>query len=296
MPYFTETRPARPPKVAEFEHTFFIPSPRVDVFLMGCHKEKPVPAAQGGRPNALCELLHRTKETMKANYSTFDEYLAFVDKAFQIYKKNNIAAIKVTIAYWRTLEIQPVAESEARAIFDLPDVTITPEHERRFQDFMMAHLAHKALEYGWPFHIHTGWGNPEVAQGNPALLASFIRRPEFNRLRFVLFHGYPYISEYLCLAKSLPNVYLDMVWMPFLSMKGAERFLGEMLDAITCNKTTFGGDVASAEHAYGAAELMRDLLAKVLAERIADGYLTERAALRIAHMLLHENAEQLYPR
>jgi hypothetical protein len=84
--------------------------------------------------------------------------------------------------------------------------------------------------------------------------------------------------------------------MPFHSMLATEQFLSEMLDAITANKTTFGCDVTSPEHSYGAAELGRDLLAKVLAERIADGYLTQRLALRIAHMILHENAEQLYAR
>jgi predicted TIM-barrel fold metal-dependent hydrolase len=111
-----------------------------------------------------------------------------------------------------------------------------------------------------------------------------------------LFHGYPFVSEFLTVAKTHPRVYLDMVWMPFLSMKASEQFLAEMLDVISCNKTTFGCDVTAPEHTYGTAELGRDLLAKVLAERIADGYLTERLALRIAHMLLHENAEQLYSR
>ena len=297
MPYFTETLPLRPPKVADFERRFFIPSPRVDAFLMGCYKEKSESGNGRSSNDRIRDLLHLTKETMKASYRTFDEYLAFVDQAFQIYKKNNIAAIKVTIAYWRTLEIHSVDESEARRIFDLPDGAVTPDLERRFQDFMMAHLARKARDHGWPFHIHTGWGNTEVMLGNPALLCSFIRRPEFSRLRFVLFHGYPFVSEFLTVAKTHPiNVYLDMVWMPFLSMKASEQFLAEMLDAISCNKTTFGCDVATPEHTYGTAELGRDLLAKVLAERIADGYLTERLALRIAHMLLHENAEQLYPR
>ena len=40
MPYFMETLPARPAKVADFEKRFFLPSPRVDAFLMGCFKEK----------------------------------------------------------------------------------------------------------------------------------------------------------------------------------------------------------------------------------------------------------------
>jgi predicted TIM-barrel fold metal-dependent hydrolase len=200
----------------------------------------------------------------------------------------------VTIAYWRTLDIQCVEEPEARRIFDTPDEFITPEVERRFQDFMMAHLARKAGDQGWPFHIHTGWGNPDLALGNPALLCNFIRRPDLRKTRFVLFHGWPFVSEFIAVAKNFPQVSLDMVWLPFHSLKASEQFLAEMLDAIPCNKVTCGGDVISAEQCYGTAELLRDLMAKVLAERVADGYLTDRAALRIAHTLLHENAESLY--
>ncbi len=296
MPYFTETLPARTPKVAQFEKKFFLPSPRVDAFLMGCYKEKSQSKKGVSRAENLRDLLHRTKEIVKADYKTFDEYLAFVDRAFDIYKQTGIAAIKVTIAYWRTLDILPVEEAEARRIFDTPDERVTPDMERRFQDFMMAHLARQAARREWPFHIHTGWGNPDLALGNPALLCNFIRRPDLAKAVFVLFHGWPFVSEFIAVAKNFPGVYLDMVWMPFHSLKATEQFLAEAIDAITTNKITCGGDVIAAEHAYGTLELIRDLLAKVLAERVADGYLTEKAALRIAKMLLHQNAEHLYMR
>jgi predicted TIM-barrel fold metal-dependent hydrolase len=113
---------------------------------------------------------------------------------------------------------------------------------------------------------------------------------------FDIFHaGYPFTSEVGVLAKMFPGVYADMCWMHIISPSVARRTLDEWIETVPASKIFgFGGDYLFAEGAYAHSMLARENIARVLASKIADGYITGSEALRIAQMILHDNAQEFF--
>jgi len=165
--------------------------------------------------------------------------------------------------------------------------------DKLLQDYMFGRLAAACARHGLPLQIHTGffydtWRN--VAQTNPSLLAPFVIRNKDTR--FVLMHGgYPYGAELLAMAKNLPNVTLDMCWTYVISPSFAARFLNEAIETVPADKILgFGGDYQVPEGAYAHAMLCREVVARVLADKVTAGYWSEEEAIRYARGLLRENA------
>ena len=61
------------------------------------------------------------------------------------------------------------------------------------------------------------------------------------------------------------------------------------------NRILWGADCNHAEGIYGATVATRDVLAEVLAEKVARGDLVEEHAARIGRQILRENALALFP-
>lgn len=74
----------------------------------------------------------------------------------------------------------------------------------------------------------------------------------------------------------------------------ARRQLSEMIEIVPANKMLIGLDTGTAESCYGAAVLTRQILAEVLAEKVADGAFTRHAAEVVANRLLKDNAEEVF--
>jgi len=85
-----------------------------------------------------------------------------------------------------------------------------------FQDAAFWSVFEKAGELGLPIQIHSGLEFPQPWDGRPGvLIPSLIRFPQ---TKFAIFHGsYPHMAELTGLAKSFPNVYLDLAWFHLLS-------------------------------------------------------------------------------
>jgi hypothetical protein len=67
---------------------------------------------------------------------------------------------------------------------------------------------------------------------NPFILA----HPEAT---FVLFHGgFPWHGTIAALAKNIPNVYIDMVWLPHMSRETAVVALQQWLDCVPYTSTS----------------------------------------------------------
>jgi uncharacterized protein len=162
---------------------------------------------------------------------------------------------------------------------------------------MMHQVIEHAIEYGLPIQIHTGLqeGNGNVLpNSNPTLLTNLFF--QYPRARFDIFHcSYPYHGELGVLAKNFPNVYADMAWMYIVSPRAAGRILHEWLEAIPVSKILgFGGDFIIVEGAYGHSRLARQVIARVLAEKVVDGDCTEQEAVTFGRMILRENAKELF--
>jgi predicted TIM-barrel fold metal-dependent hydrolase len=227
------------------------------------------------------------------------DWEAALETAFVRARDAKFVGIKSGSAYERSLSFAAVDRSEAESLFKRAagrrESPGPPDWSRDtpLQDYMFGRIADLCAKYDLPLQIHTGffydtWRN--VAQTNPSLLAPFIIRHKSTR--FVLMHsGYPYGSELLAMAKNLPNVTVDMCWTYVISPSFASRFLHEAIETLPSDKLLgFGGDYQVPEGAYAHAMLCREVVAKVLADKVANGYWSEEEAIRFGRAILRENA------
>ena len=157
-------------------------------------------------------------------------------------------------------------------------------------------MIRNAVELGLPIQIHTGilaWNTTFLPHCNPAVLNPlFIRYPT---CRFVLFHGgYPYADELGVLAKTFPNVFLDLCWMPWISQQLTRHYLELWLELVPVNKFMWGGDAHRAECLHGHWLIAQEVVCDVLAGKVAKGILTPEFARLIASGIFRNNARAFF--
>lgn len=281
----------------EVDRRLFQPVVRMDHFLYGFKRR-----AHSWRklPPTLLTFSDVGLDVIEARYAatvrTFEDYLALLDHAFQQEVARGAVAIKVGLAYDRSLRFEAAPYLDARQVFEKPDDDVSASDARRFQDFMMRAIVQRAAEHGLPVQIHTGmqagyWSALE--HSNPTLLNNlFLEYPQAN---FDVFHGgYPYTSELAVLAKTYPNVYLNACWLPLISPSVAKRCLHEWIETVPWTKLLWGGDCQIVEETYGHVLLMRQLLSEVLVEKVSAGYFGPEDANDVACGILRDNALRLY--
>lgn len=234
---------------------------------------------------------------------TLDDLIAALGMAFHKAMDKDFVAVKVGIAYERSLFFDDVSKEKAEEIFNkimtLPDNAVIQYNGndiKPLQDYMMHRLLDLAKAANTPVEFHTGLqagdGNL-IGNSNPALLANLFLK--YSDVKFILFHGgYPYGGELSTLAKNFRNVYLDMCWLYIISPSYSERYLHEWLETVPANKImAFGGDFHNVEGVYGHLLFAKQIISKVLIGKVKDGYFSESEALRIAQMILHDNAIEI---
>ena len=206
-------------------------------------------------------------------------------------------AIKSSMAYHRPLDFKTASRKDAERIFKTSSDRLSTAEARTFEDFIMHVLAEKCAEYNLPYQFHTGllaghYNNQ--AKSNPMLMSDFIKA--HRETRFDLFHGgYPYVHEWATLAKNFPNVTADITWLPIISPEIARQLLHELIETVPGNKImAFGGDSMTVEMAYGHSVMTRQVVARVLSEKIDEGYLGEDEAVVLARRMLRDNPASLY--
>jgi len=274
------------------DREFFAPVARLDHFIM-VHR--------------LEDLLSIETEAGMSIHS-LDQLVTALGKVFETKKQHGVVAIKSGLAYVRTLNYQNPSKPDAERVFsqvfarrgprDNDGVYGTlPGDAKVLQDYMFHQIVQHCIEHGLPMQIHTGIqeGNGNcLEQSNPVLLNDvFLRYPG---ARFDLFHaGYPYWSELGVMAKMFPGVHADLCWMNVISPAGARRALDEWLEVMPASKIfAFGGDYIFVEGAYAHSRFARANVAKALAAKVDDGYLTMDEATRVAEMILRDNANQFF--
>jgi hypothetical protein len=230
------------------------------------------------------------------------DYEEALKKAFQEGADAGMVAVKSGLAYNRRIYYENTSQEEAEAIFRelIEGENPSPmgfDQVKPLQDYMMHRVLDQALEYDLPVQIHTGLlaGNSnEIRNSKPTDLTNlFLAYPG---LKFCIFHsGYPYGGELSVLAKNYPNVYIDMCWSQIISPYYCERYLHEWLETVPASKImAFGGDFNHVESVYGHSVMAREVVAKVLIEKVEGGYFTEGEAIHVAQMLLRENALEIF--
>ncbi len=268
----------------EVNREFFVPTMRLDHFI-----------------NVQSRLDLEVLETESAmTIHSLDDLVKAMQATLKYYKENGAVSVKTGLAYNRVLKYEKVSLHEAEVVFNriashLGEGSSWLE-SKPLQDYMMHQVIRAAIENELPVQIHTGLqeGNGNIiTNSNPVhLINLFI---EYKEAKFDLFHGgYPYIHEWATLAKNFTNVTADITWLPIISPEIARQLLHELIETVPGNKImAFGGDSMTVEMAYGHAKMTRQLVTRVLSEKIAEGYLDENEALLLARRMLRDNPASL---
>jgi hypothetical protein len=233
---------------------------------------------------------------------TLEGYVKSMRLAFENAVKKGMTVVKVFIAYSRTLGSEKVETEAARKVFRSlvngnEDYVIAFKDAKPLQDYMFYQLLGLAEKYKLPVAVHTGLqagkGN-FIGNSNPTLLTNAFNA--FPDVKFVLYHGsYPFGGELSTLAKNFNNVYIDMNWTYSISPEYTERYLNEWLETVPANKLmAFGGDFMVPEDVYGELIIAKQIISKVLSNKVREGYLSESEAKIVAKMILFDNASKLY--
>jgi hypothetical protein len=233
---------------------------------------------------------------------TLEDYVKSMRVAFEAGLKEGMVAVKINMAYNRTLSFDKVTTENARKVFRTlingnEDLSLSLKEAKPLQDFMLFQLLDLAQKDKIPVAFHTGLqaGNGNIiSDSDPSLLANlFLEYPEIN---FVLFHGsYPFGGELSTLAKNFSNVYIDMNWSYSISPTYSERYLTEWLETVPASKImAFGGDQKCVENTYGELIIAKKVISGVLINKVREGYLSEAEAKTVAKMILYDNAVRFY--
>jgi predicted TIM-barrel fold metal-dependent hydrolase len=230
--------------------------------------------------------------------NALDDLVSAFSRDFQHALKKGIIGVKIGDAYNRILYYEDVKKEKAEAIFNQ---ILNSSGEKNFQfseikplqDYMTRRILDLANSNHIPVQIHTGlqagYGNI-IENSKPTHLVNLFQ--EYPDVKFILFHGsYPYGGELSTLAKNFRNVYIDMCWMYIISPSYGERYLNEWLETVpACKIMAFGGDFLNVEGTYGHLLLAKQIVSNVLISKVKDGYFTEAEAIKVAQMILHDNA------
>ncbi len=232
---------------------------------------------------------------------SLDDLVRAMRSAMERAVGNGAVAIKSALAYRRPLRYEKVTLQEAETAFNkvAADTGHGPSwtEAKPLQDFMMHQVIRQAVEAEIPMQIHTGLHESNesiVYNSNPTLLVNLFM--EYREARFDLFHGgYPYIHEWATLAKNFANVYADMTWLEIISPSVSRGLLHELIETVPGNKiAAFGGDAITVEMAYAHAKMTREVVSRVLSEKVAEGYMKEAEAVSLARKILRDNPIELF--
>ena len=231
---------------------------------------------------------------------TLDALVETLGADFKAAAEQEIVAIKIGMAYRRILYFEDITKEKAEEVFNtvmnMDERMLSAADVKPLQDYMAHRVLDQAKLYNVPVQIHTGfqqYGNT-ISNANPTHLINLFK--EYPGVKFVLFHGsYPYGGELSAIAKAFGNVYLDLTWVYVLSPSFSVRYLHEWLETIPASKiTAYGGDYGNVENAYGHLLFAKQIVSRVLIDKVKDGYFSESEGKKIAQMMLHDNAVQIY--
>lgn len=93
-----------------------------------------------------------------------------------------------------------------------------------------------------------------------------------------------------------PNLYLDLVWLPVMSPSYAVMALSEWIETAGGARIMMGGDSWNAEGAVGSLLYNLKTIARVLAEKVENKYLSRSSAEQIGKMILYDNPKEFLSR
>jgi len=266
----------------EVDRDFFVPVVRLDHFIMARTRQE----------------LAALEEETDVSIHSLDDLVRALEKALENYIQGGIVGIKCALGYFRNLCFEKPTQHEAEVVFNRAFSHLGEgpswSEAKPLQDYMMRQVIRLTIEAGLPMQVHTGLTQDRLTTDtNPAYLTNLFE--EYREAKFDVFHaGYPHCSELATLAKNYANVYPNMCWMYMISPEMGRRALHEWIETVPGNKImAFGGDGICAEYSYAHSRMAREAVARVLTEKVEDGYFEEEEALTLARKMLRDNPADL---
>jgi predicted TIM-barrel fold metal-dependent hydrolase len=141
-----------------------------------------------------------------------------------------------------------------------------------------------------PVQIHTGLALME--HSNPTNLVELTRL--FGGVKFAFFHGsYPWHTLLPGIIYSRENVWADLCWMPILNQDATGQIMNDLISLGRSYRILgYGGDCQTMEGSIGALVKFKQILTKVLFEKIIKAKLTESEAIETGNIILSGNARE----
>ncbi len=237
---------------------------------------------------------------------SFDDYLTFVSHMVERWKANGAVAVKFELAYLRDLQIGNPQKENADRVYSIYAQSSEPSADeyKILQDYVFRHIAQEAGRLGMPVHIHSSIGVGSYfrdANANPFAMEPLFNDAALRKTKFVMLHGaWPFASQAAALILK-PNVYVDFSGFAYLTYPAeASRAIRLYLEAAP-EKVLYGSDASPFTNTVGWEETAwigsttgRQALGLALTGMMQDGEITADRAKQIAHMVMRENARQLY--
>jgi predicted TIM-barrel fold metal-dependent hydrolase len=269
----------------EVDRFLFLPMPRLNRFSMVASLDE----------------LRALERDYGVRIGSLEAHVDAIRQACAGWVQAGVAGVKLSQSYRRRMDFLPREAADARPVFDAllrdePPGLDSPAG-RALEDYLVFECCRAAAEHGLTIQFHIGlragnWGGLEGA--SPAPMVKLLQA--FPEARFDFSHsGYPYLREGGVLAKTFPNVYLNLSWIHIVSPIGVRGALKEWLRMVPYTKIiAFGDDVYYPEMVYGHLKVARQNVAAVLAEMIEEATIGKEVALDVARALFYDNPKALY--
>jgi hypothetical protein len=213
---------------------------------------------------------------------SLDDWLDGCAQAFNC--AGEAVALKLHHAYERSLDTGKPAHHEAEQVFKCItnerghlgfDESLNWREAQPLHDYLLHHVIRLPIEHRLPVQMHTGaleGTYQDVRRAHPQHMTPLLL--EYRTAKFALFHGgYPWLREFALLGKTFPNVWLDLCWVWSIAPVADRALLHELIEVVPANKVlAFGADYGFIEGTYGAAQVARANVTRVLEEKVAEGW------------------------
>jgi hypothetical protein len=236
----------------------------------------------------------------------FEDYLTFISHTLEKFKSDGAVALKFELAYLRDLEIGNPKKEDAERIYTIYVQASEPSADeyRTLEDYLFRYIAHEAGRLNLAVHIHTSLGVGSyfrAANANPLALEPLFNDPSLRKTKFVMLHGaWPFTREAAALILK-PNVYADYSAFSYMTYPHQAALDLRLLLEAAPEKVLYGSDaspfsenVGWEETAWNGAKFGRQALGQAVTAMIEDGEISTDRGKHLVHLVLRENARQLY--
>jgi predicted TIM-barrel fold metal-dependent hydrolase len=158
-------------------------------------------------------------------------------------------------------------------------------------------VAEECARLGLPLQVHCGLGDPDedLAEASPLGLRPLFTDPNFDGLKVVMLHCYPFHREAAYLCSVHLNAWMDLSLTVALAGVDAKAAMRETLGLCPWSKLLYATDASRQPEMYlVAASLHREALADAFGELVEEGVLSVPEAEAAGRRVLAGNAKELY--